>query len=221
MINQRFRKDYVGEFVVLRTTFRSGTKIQEQEWINNPIINAHTSERAAVILGDRFINKFNHKKLEKHKGGLKGSKRLQTYGTGDAYKSLKLDFCVTTDIDHLDGIVQTSYDEHTVVYSDQKRVMSYQNKLFLIPYCVRLCDPALALYLACFDQHQEIYVLGADKDLPCRQPGWDRQLAEVMRCYDNCQFYFVGTESMMSDFWRRCANFHTMDYRKFVSHCDI
>lgn len=53
MMQQRRRQDYPGEFIITRTTFRDGRKIQEREWIDNPIVNQHISGRAAVVAIDR------------------------------------------------------------------------------------------------------------------------------------------------------------------------
>lgn len=221
MIHQRFRQDYAGEFVVLHTTFRGGIKIQQREWIENPIQNQHISGRAAIILSERFRDRFDHRKLEHHRGGLLGSNRLQTYSTGDIWKSMRLDFYVTTDQQQLSDIAGTSYGDDTVVYSDRRGVLAHPGTFFLTPYSVRLSDPAAAMYLACFDQHRELYVLGADRDLQCNQRSWIDDINSVMRCYYDCQFYFVGTESMMPDAWRQQTNFRVLDYRRFVTHCDI
>lgn len=221
MILQRFRQDYAGEFVVLHTTFRDGVKIQQREWIENPIVNQHISGRAAIILSDRFRDRFDHCRLEDHRGGLHGSKRLQTYATGDIWKSMRLDFYITTDQQQLADIADTDYGDNTVVYSDRRGVLSHPGQFFLVPYSVRLSDPAAAMYLACFDQHKELYILGADRDLECQQKSWVDDIASVMRCYYTCQFYFVGTASMMPEVWRQQTNFSVMNYRRFVTHCDI
>ena len=49
MIQERYRKDYDGEFVILNTRVVNGEKIQDKEWIANPIENQHISSRAAII----------------------------------------------------------------------------------------------------------------------------------------------------------------------------
>lgn len=221
MIQQRYRQDYTGEFLVLHTTFRDGVKIQQREWIDNPIVNQHISGRAVIILSERFRNRFDHRKLEHHRGGLRGSKRLQTYATGDVWRSMRLDFYVTTDQQQLSDITSAGYGNDTVVYSDRRGVLAHPGEFFLTPYSTRLSDPATAVYLACFDQHREVYVLGADRDLECAARSWIDDIAAVMRCYDACQFYFVGTKPMMPDAWKKLANFHDMDYRRFVTHCDV
>ena len=49
MIQERYRQDYDGEFVLLQTSIRNGVKEQRREWMINPIQNQHVSGRAAVI----------------------------------------------------------------------------------------------------------------------------------------------------------------------------
>jgi len=51
LIQERYRADYPGEFVVLKTRLENGQKVQEREWIPNPVENQHISSRAAVVIG--------------------------------------------------------------------------------------------------------------------------------------------------------------------------
>ena len=48
-MSERYRTDYDGEFVITVNTITNGKKVQEREWIANPIENQHISGRAAVI----------------------------------------------------------------------------------------------------------------------------------------------------------------------------
>jgi len=43
---ERYREDYSGEFVITKTTFKNGKKVQEREWIDNPITNSHFSNKS-------------------------------------------------------------------------------------------------------------------------------------------------------------------------------
>ena len=72
----QYRRDYAGEFVILNSTWSGGRKQQEREWIANPIENHHISGRAACI-GDPFDqSQFDYTRLQKHRGGLLGSKKI-------------------------------------------------------------------------------------------------------------------------------------------------
>ena len=79
----RFRQDYAGEFVVIESRWISGKKEEKREWIPNPIENQHISGRAACIGSTFDQGTFNYTMLQRHRGGLLGSKKLQTYGVGN------------------------------------------------------------------------------------------------------------------------------------------
>ena len=66
---ERYRKDYLGEFVILNTSWKDGKKVQTREWMDNPIKNQHISSRAAIIGPGSSRERFDVRVLEKHKGG--------------------------------------------------------------------------------------------------------------------------------------------------------
>ena len=92
----RYRTDYAGEFVITETRWTGGRKTQTREWVPNPIENHHISGRAVCIGSDFDAYRFNHVRLQRHRGGLLGSKKLQTYGVGDIAVAMRLDFAVET-----------------------------------------------------------------------------------------------------------------------------
>jgi hypothetical protein len=222
MIQPRYRRDYTGEFVIFNTNFRDGIKIQTREWVDNPIVNQHISGRAAVIMSDAGRDRFNYSQLQHHRGGLRGSKRLQTYGCGTVWQHLPLNFYVTTDDLILSMIDRQSYSANTVIYTDRTHVLEFPKKFFLVPYCPLLSDPALALYLAAFDGHKEIFVLGHDISDGMYPREWHRHVEQVIDCYQDCKFYFIGralNEHCQS--WRRFPNVELITLRKFVTSCDV
>ena len=74
----RYRTDYAGEFVILESKWAGGKKEETREWIPNPIENHHLSGRAAVIGSNIDKWQFDYTRLQRHRGGLLGSKKLQT-----------------------------------------------------------------------------------------------------------------------------------------------
>ena len=117
MIEARYRRDYSGEFLVTETRWVGGTKQQKREWIPNNIENHHISGRAAIILSDFDRSRFNYTRLQRHRGGLLGKKRLQTYGCGAIWQHLVLDFWVGKERSDVDGIIAQRYDERSTVYT--------------------------------------------------------------------------------------------------------
>ena len=94
-IEEIYRADYDGEYVILNTKYDAGKKIIEKEWVDNPIQNQHISGRAAVIASGESRMVFDVTQLERHRGGLLASKKLQTYGTGRLHKEMQLDFFIS------------------------------------------------------------------------------------------------------------------------------
>lgn len=221
MIEARYRRDYDGEFVILETRLVDGVKQERREWIPNQIINDQISGRA-VVIGSRYEqDRFQHKRLANHKGGLLGSKRLQTYGAGDIWEDMRLDFYACTNRQRLARILETDYDQHTVIYSNANMVIDHPNRLYPTPYSPYLADEAIATYLACFDGHEEIFLLGFNQETV-----WDDKMVipdmiTVMKSYPGVKFISVGFSTVQPEGWLDLPNLSCMPVRQFVTYCDI
>lgn len=221
MLVEKYRADYDGEYIVIETRWSRGQKSQTKEWVANPIVNQHISNRAIAIGSAVDAEWFDHTMLQNHKGGLLGTKRLQTYGRGDVWKEMRLDFYVSTDKDILKTVKESNYAEHTAVYTKPKMCLAYPGEFFLIPYAPAICDIALPIYLAAFDGHQEVFLMGYNNDSPFIDPAWQQEVEQVFRAYKNTQFTLVGNELNMPTEWRNHKNVNTMTFREFVIHCDV
>jgi hypothetical protein len=216
----RYRDDYEGEFVLTKTTFRGGKKIQDREWMDNPIKNQHVSGRAAVIGTDLDRERFDYARLQTHRGGLLGSKRLQTYGCGNTWKNLNFNFFAAIDQDTLTELQQSDYAKENIVYTSTRIALANPGLFYLIPHQPGLGDLALPVYLSAFDGHKEIFLLGYNNDIT-NSGNWAYEINEIIKTYNSCTFYLVGTESNMPTSWRHNQNVNCMNYRDFVSYCDI
>ena len=224
MIQERYRSDYPGEFVILRTRLENGKKVQDREWIENPVENQHISSRAAVIIGDIKSNCYKESNLERHKGGHLGKIKLQTYGNETSWKNLRLDFAFLNDINELDNIIDKKYQETTAVYSNSANCIKRPGEFFLLPYNPKIPSIAGVIYLSAFDEHNEIFICGADGYGPDNYPSQKilNAVSEVFQCYSNTTFYFVlNKEKSLPDQWRKFRNVKIIDHRKFVSYCDL
>jgi hypothetical protein len=217
----RYRTDYAGEFVITESRWTGGKKIEKREWIANPIENQHISGRAACIGSSIDQYKFDYTRLERHRGGLLGSKKLQTYGVGEIAQQMRLDFTVETDKSKLNNIVETKYQESNTVYTTPRNCMAYPGEFYLIPQNPNLLDIAQILYLAAFDGHQEIFMLGYHTETPIDNKYWTNQVRSVMDAYLGVLFYMVGEQTIMPDVWMEASNGRNLTYREFVSHCDV
>lgn len=221
MIIPRYRQDYPGEFVLLETKFKAGKKIEKREWVENPIQNHHISGRAAIIGSDTDVAQFDYTRLSRHQGGLLGGKRLQTYGPNTIWQKMKLDFAVTIDPDNLQQIIDSDYCEDNIVYSNAKNCIRYAGKFYLVPFSPVLDELSMAVYLAAFDGHREVFLLGYNNDTPAADKNWISYLNTVFHSYNETNFILVGTASNMPATWRSNRNVRCMKYREFVTYCDI
>ena len=221
MINQaRYRQDYDGEFVIVETKWSGGKKEQTREWVPNPIENQHISGRATCILSNIDQFRYDYRKLEEHRGGLLGSKKLQNYGTGHISREMRLDFTVETDPAELADIVNRKYQEKNIVYTTTRQCLVNPGEFYLIPYNPNMCIEALVVYLAAFDGHKEIFIIGANNDMSASNSSWREQVGRVIDLYRSTQFISVGNPGTIPEAWYNSSNFKSIDYKEFLSYCD-
>ena len=220
-MDARYRSDYLGEFVILETKWAKGKKLETREWIENPIKNQHISGRAACIGSSVDRDQFDYKVLETHRGGLLGSKKLQTYGTAEIALQMRLDFTVDTDYNNLIPLLETKYTENNIVYTTSKNCIKTPGEFYLIPQNPHVCTTVLPIYLAAFDGHKEIYMIGYSKETDAGQNNWIDQVTSIITAYDSTIFVMVGNKLNMPDAWLSCPNTKTLDFRDFVTYCDV
>ena len=216
-----YRRDYVGEFVITETRWSGGQKNENREWIANPIENHHISGRAACIGTDIDHWRFDYTRLQHHRGGLLGSKKLQTYGTGPISQQMRLDFTIETDSEHLQEILQRGYQIPNIVYTSPRNCINYPGEFYLIPYKPRITDKALTVYLAAFDGHREIFLLGYTDEVIGEHKYWINQITQIFESYAGTKFFLVGESTRMPDAWLDCSNTQALHYRDFIGYCDI
>lgn len=221
MIQERYRRDYNGEFVILQTTLANGANKQTREWIPNVIENHHISGRAAVI-GSRALNhRFQYQRLQQHRGGLLGQKRLQTYGTGDLWRDMRFDFFACIDRIEIDQMLATDYNYQCTVFTTARVCLENPGKFYPIPYFPLMDSLALPVYLAAFDGHSEVFMLGYCLETPAGTKTWISDIDAVMSTYSGTAFVLVGAEGTMPKSWRSHPNVRSMNTREFVTYCDI
>jgi hypothetical protein len=206
---------------VTETRWSGGSKQQSREWIPNPIENHHISGRAAIILSSVDRDQFDYSRLQRHRGGLLGKKRLQTYATGSIWRDMILDFYVGKERSEIDDMIAKKYEERCTVYTTPRIVLTYPGRLYLIPLAPLMDSQATAVYLAAFDGHKEIFLLGANVNTPWLTTSTVAGIGSIMTSYDTTQFIVVGIESQVPTEWRRLRNVTCQDYRSWVSYCDV
>lgn len=221
MITQRYRKDYTGEFVITRALWAGGKKRVRREWIGNPIENNHLSGRAACIGSSRDAEYFNFTLLQNHKGGLLGTKKLQTYGTGEIAQLMRLDFVVEKNSEELQKLINAHYYNTTTIYTAPKHCIEHPGVFYPVPYNPNIITQVALAYLAAFDGHQEVFLLGFHNDADLGHKDWAGQMNQVMLAYPSTKFIHVSHSPQTPEIWKNNSNFSQLSHREFIFYCDI
>jgi hypothetical protein len=221
MITARYITNYEGEFIITQSVWSAGKKRQTREWVANPIENQHISGRAVCIGADHDVDQFDYTILQRHRGGLLGSKKLQTYGLGFVARQMRLDFTIETDEDILKELVNNHYYQDNVIYTNPRNCLKYPGVFYLTPYNPVIIKHALALYLAAFDGHKEIFLVGYNQYTDAGNSAWTAHVEEVIKAYVATKFVVVGAKHHTVESWLEHANVEHMEFRQFISYCDI
>jgi hypothetical protein len=84
-----------------------------------------------------------------------------------------------------------------------------------------MVDLATVVYLAAFDGHKEIFMLGYTDETLAGHNEWMNQIAGIFRAYTGTKFYLVGEPTRMPDVWVSCPNTQVMPYSDFIGYCDV
>jgi len=179
------------------------------------------SGRAAAIGTNESKLQFDYTVLEHHRGGLLGSKKLQTYGTASIAQEMRLDFAVDLDYSNIEPLIKNKYTENNIVYTTARNCIKTPGEFYLIPQNPHFCTKVLPIYLAAFDGHKEIYMIGYSKETNAGHNDWIEQVTSIITAYDSTIFVMVGNKLNMPDTWLSCPNTKTLDFRDFVTYCDV
>jgi hypothetical protein len=156
-----YRADYAGEEILLNTVYENSTWKYEYETVPNRITNIQISNRACIIGNGASRRSFDLKYIKNHRGG-GGQLALQTYGCNALYRDFAPHFLVTTGNPMIEEIAASGYCEDHIVYANSKALLKHPGKFYLIPQDLQYNAGTLATYLACFDGHKMVFLLGFD-----------------------------------------------------------
>lgn len=225
-IKKLYREDYTGEEVVTNMTYSNAGWTYEKEHIPNQITNITTTTQALVIGNGRSWQdepfKFDLQHIANHKGGLFGADRLQTYGCNHLYKKFSPDFLVV-DNDCADEIAESGYTRENIVYAHGNMIINHPGKFYLIPQDPSFNAGAVATYLACFDGHKKIFLMGFDGNPIGDNQYYEQTMLTVFNLYNDVDFVLVApTEGYyMPESWKYCVNLRQITHRDFVIEADI
>jgi len=244
-LKKLYRATYSGESVVTALTLNKGVWNPETDFVPNSVFNVHSTRQAVAIGNGESREKFNLMHLKNHKGGLLGANRLQTYGCNALYRDFTPDFLVAVGDEIISEIARSAYVKENIVYAHADAILEYPGKFYLIPQNVYYNAGALAAYLACFDGHTRVYLVGYDSydDIKAlnnvykntrgyqattnahKQTGdyWEQSLAQVMETYADVDFVRVQPtlEWWTPGLWKTYSNFRQMTYENFIIEADL
>jgi hypothetical protein len=226
-IKQLYRSNYSGENVVTQLTLEGGEWNPTTESVPNSVFNTHTSTQAVAIANGPTREVFDLTHIANHKAGLGGADRLQSYGCNRLYKEFTPDFLIAVGDENVKEIADSGYCDNNIVYANGDALLAYPGKFYLVPQNVYYDAGSLAAYMACFDGHKKVFLMGYDsyteqKDHP-NQTFFVQTLATVINTYSDVDFVRVmplDTYSLITEL-DSLPNFRQIDYRAFVLEADI
>ena len=241
-VAKSYRKDYTGEDIIVERK-KEGTHWYETvETVPNAVTNNQISNRAVVVGNSPTILEFNLQNLKKF-SGLLGADTLQTYGCNALYRDFTPDFLVAHGNDIVKELAESEYIKDNIVYTNAIHLLEYPNKFYLIPYNPYADAGTTAAYIAAFDGHKKIYLLGFDEqdsenynfnvyagtngydavDAEILSDTWITNRIELFNLYDDVDFIWVTPRgrSTVPESHKYCTNFCQISHRDFVLETDL
>jgi hypothetical protein len=243
-----YRSDYAGEHIIYELDYKSGEWETTTEYVPNSVFSTHTTNQAVAIANGESRLGFDLSLIAKHKGGLFATNKLQSYGCNAVYRDFTPDFLIAigpdTGVDDIvDEIAESGYTTDKIVYTNAHGLLKHPGKFYLVPQNLYYDSGSLAMYLACFDGHKKVYMLGYDNyqgseptnnvykntsgypKSTDEQNGrfWELSALRVMETYADVEFVRVmpTTNWWTPVSWQRLVNFRQISYNDFVLEADI
>jgi len=240
---KRYRKDYAGEDIIQERVLQDGQWLSTTEHVPNNVINNQISNRAVVFGNGESRLGFNVAHLLNKKSGLLGADTLQSYACNAFYRDYTPDFLVVTSRTIADELSKTRYPENNIVYTRVDISLEFPRKFYLIPHDPYADAGATAAYVACFDGHKKIYLVGCEgqtspeynnniyagtsgygaKDADTRGNNWEESYLQLFQVYDDVDFVLVTPNGRytVKDSWKNCTNFRQISHRDMVLEADL
>jgi hypothetical protein len=254
ILKRLYRKDYTGEDVKTVGLYLDQEWHYQKEFVANPFTDLPFNNRAVVIGNGISRTEFDLTHFlpsrETTAWGefapwvqAKHKKRFNTYGCNALYRNFQPDFIVATGEDIVKEIADSDYIDDNVVYTNAHTVMEYPEKFHYIPQDPNYNSGAMAAYLAAFDGHKRVFMLGFDgidsttdnynayagtnaypsKDTAINESYWTSSLYSIMKLYDDVEFIRVAPTSTFRspEAWKYLLNYRTISFRQFVLEADL
>ena len=242
-LNKLYRRGYTGEEIIAQRTLQDGNWTTVTEHVPSNVTNNQISNRAVVFGNGESRLTFNTKHVMDHKSGLLGADTLQTYACNAFYRDHTPDFLVCSDRRIAQELVTSNFTAANVVYTRVDIMLEFPNKFYLIPHDIYADAGTTALYLAAFDGHKRIYMLGFDgqeskvrnnniyadtngydaRASSISSSKWEENQREIFNVYNDVDFVHVSETGRhrIPESWKYCSNLRRISYRDMVLEADL
>lgn len=241
-IFKKYRASYYGEDIVVDRNYTDGIWHDTTERVPNNLVNNQISNRAVVIGNGPSRLDWPLRIFNNRNSGLLGSKKVQTYGCNGLYRDFAPDFLIATGDKIVDEIAASNYHQNHIVYTSSIHTLEHPGKFYLIPFDPYTDAGTTAMYIAAFDGHKKIYLLGFDnqtlrgknnniyagtsgydaKDMYVGDAKWIHDRKVIFDLYNDVEFILVANEPMvLPEPWKYCSNLRQLDYRWFKKEADL
>jgi hypothetical protein len=241
-INKKYRRGYISEDIIVERKMEGGVWHTTTENVPSRVNNRQISNTAIVIGNGTNRLVFDINQFKKS-SGLLGSKTVQTYGCNALYRDFHPDFLVAVGNNGIvDEIADKGYTNDHIVYSSAIHLLEFPGKFYLIPQDIYADAGTTAAYIAAFDEHKTIYLVGFDG----HEPGWNNNVyagtngydpktlsidhvewilnkQQLFDTYDDVDWVWVtpcGT-NLIPEEWKHCQNIRQINFRQLVLECDL
>lgn len=238
-IKKLTRANYTGDNVISEMTYTRGTWNKTHEVIATASESTRQST-GAIVLGNGVSRLDLHPNLLKL---LKDHSDMKTYGCNAVLRDFTPDFAVASD-DMVSEFVSNGYCDRTTVYASAQARDKYPDKFYYIPQNPNWNTGALAAYLACFDGHKTVYLMGHDlftqehnyqSNVYAGTEGYpevhglttegyfEKTMLMVMTVYNDVEFVRVGASDnqYMPESWKYLLNLRQITFREFVIETNL
>lgn len=233
-VKRIFRNTYSGEEVHALATYKNNEWQYEKEFVADIVGNQRFGQRAVVIGNGLGRKNFDLTVLK--------NKKVQTYGCNALYRDFDPDFLIVVGDILATEVARSGYARDHIVYSTPESILKYPKTFHIVPQKPSWNSGALATYLACFDGHSTVYLLGHDgidspgfasnmysdtigyPDNPLLTDAfWARSMGHVFKTYNLVDFVLVNDSGRgyMPQEWYGYTNLRRISFRELVLECDL
>lgn len=245
-LEKLYRTIYTGEHIVTDLTLKSNNWNITKTWIGNSVTNNQISNQACVIGNGISRKEFQLSAVFNHFGGLLATQKLQTYGCNALYRDFTPDFLVVSgdDAGIITEIANSGYCTNNIVYASAMDIQAHPGKFYLVPQDPDWNAGSTATYLAAFDGHKKIYLVGFDgqdtenynyniyagthgyqsaRNAHASPAFLDLTMKIVFDTYHDVEFVRVmpSANSAMPESWKGCTNLRQISFRDFVLEANL